>query len=254
MDFWLSTSKRTRLPIPQTFCRSKTRENTPQITSLTMKRQPFSVLNRWKVADALTLGLGASFSAWLQNPSIFYPFFNQQKLPVQKRGGRHKGKWTRQQGKYSRSQGEQVSEAEKRIPKKSSARNNGLRLLQAVFPKDKLTLSNLTAFFLNSLFSVSAAHPFTSYTMHFFNLIFAQKCRGKAHEVYGFPKFLPFVYEKDGQIPWVAGRPAVHHPMQLLDSLAPHRGTAFSLYLSMPRNKASPGFPVSWNFLSHSPL
>lgn len=75
-------------------------------------------------------GEASSLSARLWNSSIFYPFFNQQRLLVLKGRGRHKGKGTRQQGKNLRSQGEPVSEAKKRIPKESSARNNGFCLLQ----------------------------------------------------------------------------------------------------------------------------
>lgn len=65
---------------------------------------------------------------------------------------------------------------------------------------DKLTLGNLTAFFLNSLFSVSVSHPFTSYTMYFFNPIFALKSRVKAHKICCLPEVLPIEYQEDSQI------------------------------------------------------
>lgn len=79
-------------------------------------------------------------------------------------------------------------------------------LSSPMFRMDKPMLGNLTAFFLNSLFSVSVSHPFTSYTTYFFNLILALKSRGKAHKMYG-SKFLLLEYQKDGQIFPLAGHP-----------------------------------------------
>ena len=143
----------------------------------------------WKVTDTLTLALVrdlgevSSFSAWLQSTSIFYPFFNQQKLPQQKTGVRHKGKATRQSRKYLRSQGEQVSK-----PRKEFQRSHLKETMDYVFCKQCSQWKNSRwAISLYSLLPVSAAQPFSSYTIHVFNFTHVWKCRGKAHNLYGSP-------------------------------------------------------------------
>lgn len=120
-----------------------------------------------------------------------------------------------------------------------------------MFRMDKPMLGNLTAFFLNSLFSVSVSYPFTSYTIYFFNLMLALKSRGKAHKSYG-SKFLPLEYQKDGQVFPLAGHPvecalpnsALVSP-KCTTQAQPSPGTEACL------KKVSPGFPGSWNFLPH---
>lgn len=109
-------------------------------------------------------------------------------------------------------------------------RNNGLCLLQTAFWKDKLTLGNIAAFFLNSLFSVS--HPFTSYTMYCFNFMLASKNRGKACKVCSLPECLAEECQRMAKYSHRLGYQSnVHYPMQWLNFPSP----TLCLFLSMPR-------------------
>lgn len=124
-------------------------------------------------------------------------------------------------------------------------------LSSPMFRMDKPTLGNLPAFFLNSLFSVSVSHPFTSYTTYFFNLVLALKSRGKAHKSYG-SELLPLECQKDGQIFPLAGQ-SIQGAFPSAAPTSPkalHEGTAFSLHRSLLKESV-PGFPGFWKFLPH---
>lgn len=90
----------------------------------------------------------------------------------------------RQEGKYLRSKGEQTWGAKKRIPGKSSVRNNGPCLLLTRILVDKHMLGNPPVFFLDSLCSVSVSKHFTYYLMCFFNFLCSLRRWWKGTEVF----------------------------------------------------------------------
>lgn len=140
------------------------------------------------VTDTLTLALMrdlgevSSFSAWLQGTSISIHFSINRSSLTEDRNG------TQRQSNQAVMEIFKVTrwtslKAKKRIPKKSSERNNGLCLLQTMFPMEKLRSGNLLELFVSCL----CCTPFSSYTIHVFNFTLVWKCRGKAHNLYGSP-------------------------------------------------------------------